>query len=87
MGRYVGPGGVDDPSGDVAGGEVECDLWSASGPRYDEWGGSLSGRLDWAALTGSDRVLLVLVGHTGRILVDRVVDDRAEIIGLGDPPF
>ena len=89
MGKYVGPGAVADPNHDNAGGDVDCDLWSTTGPRFENWGGALRGDLDWAALGSRDWVLLVVDGHTGRIFIARIADtrDRAEVTGLGSPPF
>ena len=89
MAKYVASGSVIDPADDSLGGDVDCDLWSTTGPRFKEWGGTLRGELKWSVLRTSDRVLLVIDGRTGRILISRIGDslDRAEITGLGSPPF
>ena len=89
MGKFVGPGVVSDPSDNNAGGDVDCDLWSTTGPRFEDWGGTLRGDLDWAALRNRDWVLLVVAGRTCRILIGPIAHtrDRAEVTGLGAPPF
>ena len=89
MARYVASGAVIDPTDDSVGGDVDCDLWSTTGPRFEEWGGTLRGELKWTVLRAHDGILLVIDGRTGRILIDQIADalDRAEITGLGSPPF
>ena len=80
---------VSDPIDSNVGGDVDCDLWSTTGPRFEEWGGTLKGGLNWAALRNRDPVLLVVAGRTCRILVGPITDTggQARITGLGSPPF